>query len=86
MKFFRIIIMILIIVGALNMGLVGFFNYDLLADLFGGFGSSGARTVFSIIGIAGLIAAVRFVCKCCHCGSCKCCGKDNCQCGTHCRK
>ncbi len=83
MKAVRIIVMVLIIIGALNWGLIGFFDYDLVSDIFGGYGSNGARTVFAIVGLAGLLAAYRFVCKCCHCGSCgscKCCGKENCKC------
>ncbi|HEX2583258.1 MAG TPA: DUF378 domain-containing protein [Chlamydiales bacterium] len=83
MKIVRVIVMLLVIIGALNWGLIGFFDYDLVADIFGGYGSTGARTVFSIVGLAGLVAAFRFIRKCCHCNSCnscKCCGKDNCQC------
>jgi uncharacterized membrane protein YuzA (DUF378 family) len=90
MKAIRVIVMLLVIIGALNWGLIGFFNYDLIADLFGGYGSTGARTVFSIVGIAGLIAALRFISKCCGCKSCcgggSCgsgsCGGGSCRCGN----
>jgi len=38
-------------IGGLNMGLVGFFNYDLLANLFGD-GSTWYRVVFAVVGLA----------------------------------
>jgi uncharacterized membrane protein YuzA (DUF378 family) len=74
MKVIRVLVMILIIIGALNWGLIGFFDYNLLADMFGGPESNGAHIVFSIIGVAGLVAAIRFVCKCSHCKPCSSCG------------
>lgn len=51
------IALVLAIVGAINWGLIGFFNFDLVAALFGDtLGRYGflSRTVFSIVGIAGL--------------------------------
>jgi uncharacterized protein len=44
------IALILVIIGGLNWGLVGFFNYDLVGAIFG----SIARVVFAIVGIAAL--------------------------------
>ena len=46
--------LLLVIIGALNWGLIGFFEYDLVADLFGGQDSTGARIVYSLVGVAGL--------------------------------
>jgi uncharacterized protein len=43
------------IIGAINWGLVGFFQYDLVAAIFGGQDSALARIIYSIVGIAGLI-------------------------------
>lgn len=43
------------IIGALNWGLIGFFQFDLVASLFGGQDSFLARTVYAIVGIAGII-------------------------------
>lgn len=57
MQALNVIVMILLIVGGLNWGLVGLFNFDLVAALFGGtVGSySGlSRVVFVIVGIAAL--------------------------------
>ncbi len=43
----------LIIIGAINWGLVGFFEFDLVATLFGDM-SAFSRIVYGIIGICGL--------------------------------
>ncbi|TFE03755.1 DUF378 domain-containing protein [Jeotgalibacillus salarius] len=45
----------LTVIGALNWGLVGFFQFDAVASLFGGVDSVGARIVYVLVGIAGLI-------------------------------
>lgn len=55
------IFLILIIVGALNWGLIGFFDYDLVSGLFG-FGTWLSRTVFAIVGIAG-IYGIFYLCR-----------------------
>ena len=44
----------LIIIGAVNWGLMGFFNLDLIGTLFGGTSSFVSRIIFAIVGIAGL--------------------------------
>ena len=44
----------LLIVGAINWGLIGFFRFDLLGSIFGGMGAVLSRVVFAIVGIAGL--------------------------------
>ncbi|GAB6087995.1 DUF378 domain-containing protein [Alkaliphilus crotonatoxidans] len=45
--------LILVIVGALNWGLIGLFQYDLVAALFGGQESLLSRIVYSLVGLAG---------------------------------
>lgn len=47
---------ILVVVGAVNWGLVGFFNYDLVGALFGGAASVISRCIFALVGLAGLYA------------------------------
>ena len=47
------------IVGAINWGLIGLFNVDLVAMIFGPM-SIAARIVYSIVGIAGLINIMLF--------------------------
>lgn len=44
---------IIVTIGGLNWGLVGFFNYDLVSTLFG----SGAKIVYDIVGIASIYGA-----------------------------
>lgn len=44
----------LVIIGAINWGLIGFFQFDLVAVLFGGMGGMVSRIIYAIIGLAGL--------------------------------
>lgn len=48
------IALILSIIGCLNWGLVGIFQFDLVAWLFGGSWSLLSRIVYTIVGLAGL--------------------------------
>lgn len=50
----KIITYILVLIGALNWGLVGFFNIDLVAMLFGDM-TGLARTVYALVGISAII-------------------------------
>jgi len=52
------IALVLVIIGAINWGLVGLFQFDLVAALFGGQSSMLARIVYVIVGIAGLYCLV----------------------------
>lgn len=45
--------LILVIIGALNWGLVGFFNFDLVAAIFGD-NTVLSRIIYSLVGLAGL--------------------------------
>lgn len=47
--------LVLTIIGALNWGLIGLFQFDLVASLFGGQDSILSRIVYTLVGIAGLI-------------------------------
>jgi len=46
--------LILVIVGALNWLLVGLFQYDLVASLFGGQDELLSRLVYTLVGVAGI--------------------------------
>ena len=46
---------VLVVVGAVNWGLVGLAQFDLVAALFGGSASAVSRIVYSLVGAAGLI-------------------------------
>lgn len=69
MKAIRFIVMLLMVIGSLNWGLVGFFQYDLVSEIFGGMSSPLSRIIFGLVGLAG-VYGICFLCKCC--SSCKC--------------
>jgi uncharacterized protein len=49
--------LVLVVVGAINWGLVGVFQFDLVATLFGGSTTVLSRAVYTAVGVAGLILA-----------------------------
>lgn len=53
MKIFDNIVLTLVIIGAINWGLIGFFQFDLVAALFGEM-SAFSRIVYGLVGLAGL--------------------------------
>ncbi len=54
--------LVLLIVGGLNWGLVGFFDYNLVDGLFGA-GSFLARLVYAVVGLAALWGLVALFMK-----------------------
>ena len=52
-KTLNCIALTLVIIGALNWGLIGFFQFDLIAFLFGNM-SWLSRIIYALVGIAGL--------------------------------
>lgn len=52
----------LVLVGGLNWGLVGFFDFDLVAALFGE-GSAISRVVYALVGLSALYLAVAATAK-----------------------
>ncbi len=52
-KFWDYVLLTLVIVGAVNWGLIGFFQFDLVAFLFGSM-SWLSRIIYALVGIAGL--------------------------------
>lgn len=76
MKFLSVLAMILVIVGALNWGLWGFFQFDFVAWIANGNTSMFARVLYSLVGLAGVwslgwLGKWKCLCGCCGCG----CGK-----------
>ena len=55
MKAIDYIVLVLVIIGAITWGLVGFFGLDLVAFLFGSM-SVLSRIIYAVIGICGLYA------------------------------
>lgn len=75
MKAVKMLAWILVLVGGLNWGLVGFFNFDLVATIFSGVPIV-ATTVYSLVGLSALMMIFSHMgCKDCH--GCKSCGNYN---------
>jgi uncharacterized protein len=49
--------LILLLIGGINWGLVGFFEYDLVAAIFGPM-SAASRVIYAIVGLAAVYVAV----------------------------
>lgn len=54
MKILTTIVLVLLIVGGLNWLLVGLFQYDLVAALFGGQAAVLSRIVYAIVGLCAI--------------------------------
>jgi uncharacterized membrane protein YuzA (DUF378 family) len=77
MKCLNFLALLLIIVGALNWGLWGFFQFDLVAWIAKGNTTWLARFIYAVVGLAG-VWGLGFLGKCkCLCGSCSCCNKGS---------
>lgn len=46
--------LILMVIGALNWGLIGLFRFDLVAAIFGGQTAAISRVIYTLVGIAGV--------------------------------
>ncbi|HEX8199931.1 MAG TPA: DUF378 domain-containing protein [Isosphaeraceae bacterium] len=57
MKSLHWIALVLVVVGAMNWGLVGLFQFDLVAALFGGQASPLSRVVYALVGLSGIVVA-----------------------------
>ena len=60
MKPLNLLTLVLLIVGGLNWGLVGLFNFDLVAAIFGA-GSVLARVVYVLVGVSAVWQIVPLV-------------------------
>ncbi len=63
-NFLKYLSYILVLIGAINWGLVGLFRFDLVATLFGEM-SYVSRAVYSLVGLSAIISAftVYYSCK-----------------------
>lgn len=59
MKTVDIVAAVLLIVGGLNWGLVGLFQFNLVATLFGGNDALLSRVVYVLVGVSAAYVAVR---------------------------
>ena len=58
---------VLVIIGALNWGAVGFFQVDLVAKFFGDM-TTASRVIYGLVGVAGLaklIGCIKDICPAC---------------------
>lgn len=46
----------LVIIGAINWGLIGLFRFDLVAAIFGGQDAGLSRIIYTLVGLSGLIS------------------------------
>lgn len=53
MRFLDTLALLLVIIGAVNWGLIGFFDFNLVAALFGDM-TAFSRIIYALVGIAGL--------------------------------
>lgn len=54
MKGINFITLLLVIIGGINWGLVGLFQFDLVAALFGGQDAMLSRVVYTLVGLSAL--------------------------------
>ncbi len=75
MKVIKTIALVLVVIGGLNWGLIGFANFDLVVAIFGD-GSMLTKIVYSLVGVSAVIIAFS------HMGCCKktsCCSDSWCE-------
>jgi uncharacterized membrane protein YuzA (DUF378 family) len=60
MSFIDWISRILVIIGGLNWGLIGFSGYNLVSSIFGE-GTSASRIVYSLVGLAAVYELIRLL-------------------------
>jgi uncharacterized membrane protein YuzA (DUF378 family) len=63
MKALNGLALVLVLIGAINWGLWGFFQFDLVAWIFGGNTMMLARVVYAVVGLAGLWGLSFLGCK-----------------------
>lgn len=56
MKTIEVIAVTLVIIGAINWGLIGLFDFNLVALIFGGAESMLTKIIYILVGISGLLS------------------------------
>ncbi len=59
MKSLDAIVAVLLVIGGLNWGLVGFFGFDLVASIFGN-GAALSRIVYGLVGLCAVYQAIQW--------------------------
>ncbi len=60
MRTLDVIVAVLLVVGGLNWGLVGFFQFDLVAAIFGGQSAVLSRIVYGLVGLCAVYQAIQW--------------------------
>lgn len=63
MEFVNVMAMILLFIGGINWGLVGFFNVDLVAKVFGD-ATLATHVIYDLVGLCALYEAVKWMRGC----------------------
>ena len=58
MKTLDVVVAVLLVVGGINWGLVGLFQFDLVASIFGGQSSAISRVVYILVGLSAIYQAL----------------------------
>lgn len=53
--------LVLVIIGALNWGLIALFQFDLVATLFGGNGSTFSRIIYGLVALGGIYSILNHI-------------------------
>ncbi|MGM9899967.1 MAG: DUF378 domain-containing protein [Bacilli bacterium] len=61
MKILRNIALVILIIGGLNWGLVGLFDFNLVGFLFDGFSNVISRIIYSLVGVASIVSIVCWI-------------------------
>ncbi len=75
MRIIRFFVLLFIIAGAINWGLWGAFQYDIIQDVFGSDQSAWARFFYIVIGLCGIFG-ISFIFSSGTCGFKKCCQEE----------
>jgi uncharacterized protein len=70
-KSLHVITYSLILVGALNWGLIGLFEFNLVSTLFGSMPLL-EKIVYILVGLSAVYSATTHAKECCTCGKCEC--------------
>ena len=58
MSVLRKIALVILIIGALNWGLIGLFDFNLVGFLFDGVSEIISRIIYALVGVAGIVSIV----------------------------
>lgn len=58
MSVLRKVALVILIIGALNWGLIGLFDFNLVGFLFDGFSNIISRIIYSLVGVAGIVSII----------------------------